>query len=76
MGATCTKAAELAQASPHDADCNVPGALRLRGPLVEAALTGALALVLQRHDALRTRIVASPAGGDPVQVYCWNAALV
>ena len=56
------------QASPHDADCNVPGALRLRGPLAEAALTGALALVLQRHDALRARIVASPAGGAQVQV--------
>ena len=66
--AKCAKAALLAQASPRDADCNVPGALRLRGPLAEAALTGALALVLQRHDALRTRIVASPASGAPMQV--------
>ena len=64
-----TTAALLVQACPHDADCNVPGALRLRGPLVEHALKGALALVLQRHDALRTHISTSHAGGAPVQVW-------
>lgn len=56
------------QAAASSAECNVPGGLRLRGPLAEPALAGALARVLQRHDALRTHIVAPPGGGAPVQV--------
>lgn len=56
------------QAAASSAECNVPGGLRLRGPLGEPALAGALARVLQRHDALRTRIITPPGGGAPVQV--------
>jgi len=56
-----------AQAAPDAADCNVPCGLRLRGPLCERALSGALALVFARHDALRTRIVVR-VGALPLQV--------
>ncbi len=46
---------------------NVPARLRLRGPLDLPALRAALAGVLARHEALRTRFVLGPLG-TPVQV--------
>ena len=46
---------------------NVPHALRLAGPLDDAALDRALAALVARHEALRTRLVTGP-GGRPVQV--------
>ena len=48
------------QMDPACTDANVPGALRLRGQLNQAALAGALRAVSSRHDALRTRIVLQP----------------
>jgi acyl carrier protein len=45
---------------------NLPGALRLVGPLEAAALARALSEVARRHEALRTRFAAGPDG--PVQV--------
>lgn len=50
------------QLDPHGADSNVPGALRLRGDLDQAALGAALQAVCRRHDALRTRFVYQPDG--------------
>ena len=46
---------------------NVPGLLRLRGPLDAAALGRALDGVVARHEALRTRLLAGP-DGQPQQV--------
>ncbi|WP_265584077.1 amino acid adenylation domain-containing protein [Chitinimonas koreensis] len=43
---------------------HMPLALRLSGPLDPAALRGALNEVVRRHDALRTRFVAT--GGEPL----------
>ncbi|HSL85028.1 MAG TPA: amino acid adenylation domain-containing protein, partial [Thermoanaerobaculia bacterium] len=45
---------------------NVPGALRLRGPLAAPALAGALSGVVARHEVLRTRL--DDRDGAPVQV--------
>ncbi|HEY7511066.1 MAG TPA: amino acid adenylation domain-containing protein, partial [Vicinamibacteria bacterium] len=45
---------------------HVPLALRLRGPLDEAALRASLAALVRRHEALRTRVVAE--GGRARQV--------
>jgi amino acid adenylation domain-containing protein len=48
---------------------NVPVALRLWGRLDVAALAGALAAVVGRHEALRTRFVTvGGVGGEPLQV--------
>ncbi len=44
---------------------NIPGALRLRGPLDRTAMAAALTDVVQRHEALRT--VFPDAGGEPYQ---------
>jgi amino acid adenylation domain-containing protein len=46
---------------------NIPVVLRLTGPLDTAALRQALAGLLTRHEALRTRLRAGD-GGQPVQV--------
>ncbi|SEC47099.1 non-ribosomal peptide synthase domain TIGR01720/amino acid adenylation domain-containing protein [Amycolatopsis tolypomycina] len=51
---------------PGDAEYNSAVALRLTGPLDAGALTGALAQLVARHEALRTTI--DDAGGTPVQV--------
>jgi nonribosomal peptide synthetase DhbF len=44
---------------------NIPGALRLRGPLNRQAMAEALTDVIERHEALRT--VFPDAGGEPYQ---------
>jgi hypothetical protein len=46
---------------------NVPGLVWLDGELDEAALTGALAALVARHEPLRTRLAAGD-GGRPVQL--------
>jgi amino acid adenylation domain-containing protein len=46
---------------------NLPGLVRLRGPLDAAALGRALDGVAARHEALRTRLLAGP-DGRPAQV--------
>jgi Condensation domain len=46
---------------------NIPHALRLSGPLDDAALDRALTGLVARHEALRTRLVTG-ASGRPVQV--------
>src|SRR5580692_6001352 len=46
---------------------NIPHALRLSGPLDDAALDRALTGLVARHEALRTRLVTAE-GGHPVQV--------
>ncbi|MEV6827027.1 non-ribosomal peptide synthase/polyketide synthase [Amycolatopsis sp. NPDC051102] len=51
---------------PGDAEYNSAVALRLTGPLDTGALTGALAQLVARHEALRTTI--DDTGGTPVQV--------
>lgn len=54
----------LEQLTPGSA-YNVPGALRLRGALSEAALEASLAAVVTRHEVLRTSFPSR--GGTPVQ---------
>ncbi|OXM62111.1 non-ribosomal peptide synthetase [Amycolatopsis vastitatis] len=51
---------------PGDAEYNSAVGLRLTGPLDTGALTGALAQLVARHEALRTTI--DDTGGTPVQV--------
>ncbi|MFJ4685166.1 amino acid adenylation domain-containing protein [Streptomyces sp. NPDC088789] len=51
---------------PGTAEYVIPIALRIGGPLDEAALAVALTAIVRRHEPLRTRIVES--GGEPVQV--------
>jgi amino acid adenylation domain-containing protein len=46
---------------------NIVSALRLAGPLDDAALDRALSALVGRHEALRTRLVTGE-GGHPVQV--------
>ncbi|MEV1178600.1 amino acid adenylation domain-containing protein, partial [Nonomuraea sp. NPDC049784] len=48
----------LDQLEPGSADYNVPIALRMSGPLDVAALRAALDAVVERHEVLRTRLVA------------------
>ncbi|HEV2146577.1 MAG TPA: amino acid adenylation domain-containing protein, partial [Longimicrobiaceae bacterium] len=57
----------LQQLDPADTTHNMAGALRLSGALDAAALEGALAGVVRRHETLRTRILTTPAG-QAVQV--------
>ena len=51
------------QTAPGGADQNVVGALRLRGALNREALQGALQVVMERHDALRTHFAFAADGG-------------
>ncbi|OTH36587.1 non-ribosomal peptide synthetase [Pseudomonas aeruginosa] len=51
---------------PHSAAYNIPVALRLKGPLRRDALQGALDLLVQRHETLRTTFVEHD--GAPRQV--------
>ncbi|MDQ2957125.1 MAG: amino acid adenylation domain-containing protein [Actinomycetota bacterium] len=53
--------------APGKPTYNVPGRLRLRGPLEVDALQRALTAVRARHEALRTRLVEGPHG-RPVQL--------
>jgi amino acid adenylation domain-containing protein len=55
----------LSQLEAFSPAYNIAGALDLRGPLDHAALAAALAAVVERHEALRTRFGA--AGGAPFQ---------
>ncbi len=55
----------LQQYAPQSAAYNIPGALRLRGPLNRAALERAFRILLERHQALRTQVVRR--GNEPVQ---------
>jgi amino acid adenylation domain-containing protein len=56
----------LDQLEPDSPLYSVPAAFRLEGPLDVAALAGALAGIVGRHEALRTRF--TKAGGEPAQV--------
>ncbi|HJX26959.1 MAG TPA: condensation domain-containing protein, partial [Thermoanaerobaculia bacterium] len=55
----------LHQLDPESPAYNVPGALRLAGPLLPEALERALGEIVRRHEALRT--VIGETGGEPVQ---------
>ncbi len=55
--------------APESPVYNIPSGYLLRGPLAPAALAAALAEVVRRHEALRTRIVAV-AQGEPGQEVC------
>src|SRR5262249_22049051 len=57
----------LQRLAPESSAYNVPGALRLRGPLCPGVLARALAEITRRHEALRT-VLREGAGGVPVQV--------
>jgi amino acid adenylation domain-containing protein len=48
--------------APESSAYNVPLAIRLHGPLNVAAMQDALAHVVKRHEALRTRFVQTPEG--------------
>ncbi|HSK78975.1 MAG TPA: amino acid adenylation domain-containing protein, partial [Thermoanaerobaculia bacterium] len=56
----------LHQLEPESPAYNMPAAVHLRGRLAPAGLAAALGEVARRHESLRTRLVALPAG--PVQV--------
>ncbi|MEW5929506.1 MAG: amino acid adenylation domain-containing protein [Gemmatimonadota bacterium] len=56
----------LDRLEPGSAAYNMPGALRLRGPLHAPALRAAVAELVRRHEALRTTFAEQ--GGAPVQV--------
>jgi amino acid adenylation domain-containing protein len=56
----------LDRAQPGLTAYNVPRAIRVRGRLDAAALRGALDVVVQRHEILRTTYDTGPAG-EPVQ---------
>ncbi|HSF39662.1 MAG TPA: amino acid adenylation domain-containing protein, partial [Thermoanaerobaculia bacterium] len=55
----------LDQLQPGQPTYNMPSALRMTGPLSPAALTGAFAEVVRRHETLRTTFPA--VAGRPVQ---------
>jgi amino acid adenylation domain-containing protein len=55
--------------APGNPTYNIPSGYLLRGPFAPAALAAALAEVVRRHEALRTRIVAV-AYGEPGQEVC------
>jgi len=73
----------LEQAYPGQAPYNVPRAFRLRGAIDVVALEGALTDLVERHSALRTRIVSEngvatqrAAAAEPVrieQVQTWDS---
>jgi amino acid adenylation domain-containing protein/FkbM family methyltransferase len=56
----------LHQLDPDTPAYNIPVGVRLRGPLSPAALEGALAEIVRRHETLRTTFVPGPGG--PAQV--------
>ncbi|MEV1179140.1 amino acid adenylation domain-containing protein, partial [Nonomuraea sp. NPDC049784] len=56
----------LDQLEPGALEYNVPIALRMNGPLDVAALGAALGAIVERHEVLRTRLVA--VDGVPYQV--------
>ncbi|MDQ3274535.1 MAG: amino acid adenylation domain-containing protein, partial [Actinomycetota bacterium] len=56
----------LDRLSPGEVTYNLPGAVRIEGPLGVAALRAALAGVVRRHEALRTTF--AEAGEDLMQV--------
>jgi non-ribosomal peptide synthetase component F len=56
----------LDQLEPNSALYNIPTALRLSGPLNVEALQKSLAVIVERHEALRTTFAS--VGGEPVQV--------
>jgi amino acid adenylation domain-containing protein/FkbM family methyltransferase len=56
----------LQQLEPESPAYNLPGALRLSGPLDVRALAGALSAIVRRHEALRTSFLSQ--AGEPVQV--------
>jgi amino acid adenylation domain-containing protein len=56
----------LSQLDPASPVYNLPAAVRLRGSLDVAALEHALAVVVRRHESLRTRFPV--LAGEPVQV--------
>jgi amino acid adenylation domain-containing protein len=59
----------LDQIDPGSPAYNVPLAVRLTGALDPAALAGALAALIARHEALRTRFAPpQSAAGHPVQI--------
>jgi amino acid adenylation domain-containing protein len=61
----------LQQLEPESSAYNVPGALRLRGPLRPELLARALEEIARRHEALRTVFqedTREGAGGVPVQI--------
>src|SRR6202046_752504 len=53
--------------APGQAAYNIPFVLRLSGPLDSGALDCAVGGLVERHEALRTRLM-SGADGSPVQV--------
>jgi amino acid adenylation domain-containing protein len=57
----------LWQLEPDSTAYHVAGALRLRGPLDEAALRASFAALVSRHESLRT-VFRTEAGGQPMQV--------
>ncbi|MDI3381963.1 amino acid adenylation domain-containing protein [Xenophilus aerolatus] len=61
------------QFDPHSVAYNVALSLRLRGPLAPARLVGALELLVQRHESLRTRLTLQQ--GQVMQVVEPSAAL-
>ena len=55
----------LDQLEPGNVVYNIPWAVRLRGPLDTAALQTAIDKLVERHESLRTRFIAS--AGEPAQ---------
>ncbi|MEV6869113.1 condensation domain-containing protein, partial [Streptosporangium subroseum] len=52
----------LAQLEPESSEYNIPLALRMRGTMDVAALGAALDAIVERHEVLRTRLVADEQG--------------
>ncbi|HEX3482640.1 MAG TPA: amino acid adenylation domain-containing protein [Kofleriaceae bacterium] len=57
----------LDQLEPGTATYNIAASVAIEGPLDPATLEAAIAALVDRHEALRTRFAAN-AGGEPVQV--------
>ena len=56
----------LAQLESESATYNIPGAMRINGPLSITALESSLNEILRRHEALRTRFIEKE--GSPVPI--------